>query len=103
MSLPTKRSGTAGSSPSPPPPMKKAKSLLLRAPSDDAVLDSSPMPLDDDLPNARAANLSRKKATPPQPAKKLLIKLHKGPIHSTSFLTLPPSYLEGFSLSPIPQ
>ncbi|KOM53577.1 hypothetical protein LR48_Vigan09g223600 [Vigna angularis] len=86
MSLPTKRSGTAGSSPSPPPPMKKAKSLLLRAPSDDAVLDSSSMPLDDDLPNARAANLSRKKATPPQPAKKLLIKLHKAkPTLPTNF------------------
>ncbi|KAL5157494.1 Cullin-4 [Glycine soja] len=87
MSLPTKRSGTAGSSPSPPPPMKKAKSLLLlSSSSSDAVLDPSSMPLDDDLPNARAANLARKKATPPQPAKKLLIKLHKAkPTLPTNF------------------
>ncbi|KAH1102724.1 hypothetical protein GLYMA_13G218500v4 [Glycine max] len=88
MSLPTKRSSTAGSSLSPPPPMKKAKSLLLRSSSDDhdAVLDPSSMPLDDDLPNARAANLARKKATPPQPAKKLLIKLHKAkPTLPTNF------------------
>nr|KYP46841.1 Cullin-4B [Cajanus cajan] len=87
MSLPTKRSGTAGSSPSPPPPMKKAKSLL-RPPSDDAVLDPSSMPLDEDLPNARAANLSRKKATPPQPAKKLLIKLHKAYEYAVNDLCL---------------
>lgn len=86
MSLPTKRSGSAGA---PSTPMKKAKPSVACSfdPSDDVVLDTSsiPMPLDDDLkpdlPNARgvmAANLSRKKATPPQPAKKLLIKLHKG-------------------------
>lgn len=89
------------------PPMKKAKSQALAcsldpknglhnhhlgftAP-DDVVFDPSSMALDEDpktddptaLPNARgvmAANLSRKKATPPQPPKKLLIKLHKGRI-----------------------
>ncbi|KAG4945777.1 hypothetical protein JHK87_041784 [Glycine soja] len=93
MSLPTKRSGTAGSSPSPPPPMKKAKSLLLHSSSSsDAVLDPSSMPLDDDLPNARAANLARKKATPPQPAKKLLIKLHKDATESKP--TLPTNFEE---------
>ncbi|XP_015957880.1 cullin-4 [Arachis duranensis] len=64
---------------------------------DDALFDpaASPMALDDDLKsddqNARgavAANLSRKKATPPQPAKKLLIKLRKGKP------TMPPNFEE---------
>ncbi|PNY04718.1 cullin-4-like protein [Trifolium pratense] len=77
MSLPTKRSVGATSI-----PMKKAKS---HDDDDDAVLDHSS--LDHDLKpnplsssNSMAANLSRKKATPPQPsqpAKKLLIKLTK--------------------------
>ena len=90
------------------PPMKKAKSQAVACsidgnknglhshhqdfnPTDDVVFDPSSMALDEDLktddpsslPNARggmAANLSRKKATPPQPAKKLLIKFHKGRI-----------------------
>ncbi|KAL4392794.1 hypothetical protein AHAS_Ahas03G0380700 [Arachis hypogaea] len=64
---------------------------------DDTLFDpaASPMALDDDLKsddqNARgavAANLSRKKATPPQPAKKLLIKLRKGKP------TMPPNFEE---------
>ncbi|KAJ1430596.1 Winged helix-like DNA-binding domain superfamily [Sesbania bispinosa] len=94
MSLPTnpKRSATATFR---SPPMKKAKSQAVACSldpknglhhhaADDAVFDS-------DDPNARgfiAANLSRKKATPPQPPKKLLIKLHKGKP------TLPPNFEE---------
>lgn len=77
MSLPTKRSGGASTT-----PMKKAKSIFDPS-SNDAVLDPS-LSLSDlkpDLPNPRgapmAANLARKKATPPQP-KKLLIKFTKG-------------------------
>ncbi|KAF2316709.1 hypothetical protein GH714_042050 [Hevea brasiliensis] len=85
------------------PPMKKAKSQAVSACSpldpscnkngihhfssaatadNDVVFDPSSMTLDDDpklqdrSPPA-AANLSRKKATPPQPAKKLVIKLVK--------------------------
>ncbi|KAF7840480.1 cullin-4 [Senna tora] len=92
--------------------MKKAKNGLHHHPqhdfnlnnsSDDVVFDPTSMPLDDDLksdepsalPNARgvmAANLSRKKATPPQPpnksSKKFSIKLHKGKP------TLPPNFEE---------
>lgn len=104
MSLPTKRSATTSASTSTAStsasnsflPMKKAKSQAASAcspldhnknglyHSDDVVFDPSSMSLDDDLklvdyrtPPA-AANLSRKKATPPQPAKKLVIKLVKG-------------------------
>ncbi|RDY14178.1 Cullin-4, partial [Mucuna pruriens] len=64
MSLPTntKRS----------PPMKKAKSMDSK--NNDAVLAASDDP---NAPALMAANLSRKKATPPQPPKKLLIKLTK--------------------------
>lgn len=86
-------------------PMKKAKSQVVSAcspldpPSNknglhhfnpttasesDVVFDPSALTLDDDpklddptKPPA-AANLSRKKAIPPQPAKKLVIKLVKG-------------------------
>lgn len=83
MSLPTKRSsGATSSSSSPSTSMKKAKSSST---FDDVVFDSS---MDDDLKptdlprggaaSNMAANLARKKATPPQPAKKLLIRLHKG-------------------------
>ncbi|GAU44789.1 hypothetical protein TSUD_382870 [Trifolium subterraneum] len=78
MSLPTKRSGGATSI-----PMKKSKS---HDDDNDAVLDLHHSSLDHDLnkpnppssANSMAANLSRKKATPPQPAKKFLIKLTKG-------------------------
>ncbi|XP_057996406.1 cullin-4 isoform X2 [Hevea brasiliensis] len=85
------------------PPMKKAKSQAVSACSsldpscnknglhhfipstaadNDVVFDSSSMTLDDDpklddRSPPPAANLSRKKATPPQPAKKLVIKLVK--------------------------
>ena len=86
------------------PRMKKAKSQAVACsldsnknglhkhqqdfdPSNDVVFDPSSMVLDKDLknddpsslPNARGAianNLARKKATPPQPAKKLSIKIH---------------------------
>lgn len=57
--------------------------------ADDSDFDPSSMALDEDLKpddspligasRAVATNLSRKKATPPQPAKKLVIKLVKGP------------------------
>ncbi|KAF9672540.1 hypothetical protein SADUNF_Sadunf11G0052800 [Salix dunnii] len=101
MSLPTKRSATAtastaGTSTSNTyPPMKKAKCQAASAfspldynknglhLSDEVVFDPSSMSLDDDpklvdyRPPIAAANLSRKKATPPQPAKKLVIKLVK--------------------------
>lgn len=117
MSLPTKRSITdnnatsaatdTSSSAARSPPMKKAKNGLQHHPqqdcnlnpSHDVVFDPNSMALDDDLkaddptalPNARsvmAANLSRKKATPPQPprTKKLAIKLHKGKASISSFL-----------------
>lgn len=88
------------------PPMKKAKSQAVSACSpldhscnkngihhfssgttadNDVVFDPSSMTLDDDpklqdFSPPAAANLSRKKATPPQPAKKLVIKLVKGTI-----------------------
>ncbi|KAI5591920.1 hypothetical protein POPTR_004G132900v4 [Populus trichocarpa] len=112
MSLPTKRSATTSASTSTAStsasnsflPMKKAKSQAASAcspldhnknglyHSDDVVFDPSSMSLDDDLklvdyrtPPA-AANLSRKKATPPQPAKKLVIKLVKAkPTLPTNF------------------
>ncbi|KAI4295451.1 hypothetical protein L6164_035498 [Bauhinia variegata] len=98
---------TSSSSATRSPPMKKAKSQAVACSldtkkglrnhhpdfnsPDDAVFDPTAMTLDEDLknddptaqPNARgvvAANLSRKKATPPQPAKKLVIKLVKGKI-----------------------
>ncbi|TKY59937.1 Cullin-4 protein [Spatholobus suberectus] len=82
MSLPTKRSTTAVASCSSPFTPSSF------APSDDAVLDPSSMPLDDNLPNARAANLFRKRATFPLPAKKLLVKLHKDPIQLNPSLLL---------------
>lgn len=88
------------------PPMKKAKSQAVSACSpidpssnknglhhvlsgttadNDVVFDPSSMTLDDDpklddRSPPPAANLSRKKATPPQPAKKLVIKLLKGTV-----------------------
>lgn len=59
------------------PPMKKAKSIDSK--NDDAVLKSPAAASDDpNAPALVAANLSRKKATPPHPPKKLLIKFHKG-------------------------
>ncbi|KAJ6894996.1 cullin-4-like isoform X1 [Populus alba x Populus x berolinensis] len=110
MSLPTKRSATAttstaGTSTSNTyPPMKKAKCQAASAcspldynknglhHSDDVVFDPSSMSLDDDpklvdyRPPPAAANLSRKKATLPQPAKKLVIKLVKAkPTLPTNF------------------
>ncbi|KAJ6895007.1 hypothetical protein NC652_028680 [Populus alba x Populus x berolinensis] len=107
---PTKRSATAttstaGTSTSNTyPPMKKAKCQAASAcspldynknglhHSDDVVFDPSSMSLDDDpklvdyRPPPAAANLSRKKATLPQPAKKLVIKLVKAkPTLPTNF------------------
>ncbi|CAN6847655.1 unnamed protein product [Brassica oleracea] len=70
MSLPTKRSTCPSSS---SPPMKKAKNGL-HTPSADKV--GFPMEEEED-PTPSAANLSRKKATLPQPSKKLVIKLNK--------------------------
>ncbi|KAF5944755.1 hypothetical protein HYC85_018832 [Camellia sinensis] len=78
------------------PAMKKAKSQAVACSLDhknghihfdtdlDAAADHHSPPMIED-PNAAArggvtANLSRKKATPPQPTKKLVIKLLKGPI-----------------------
>ncbi|MED6184277.1 Cullin-4 [Stylosanthes scabra] len=75
-------SSTKRSSPSPPETntsisMKKPKS------HDHPSLSLSMSPNNDPSP---AANLSRKKATPPHPTKKLLIKLHKGkPTLPTNF------------------
>ncbi|CAK7350199.1 unnamed protein product [Dovyalis caffra] len=110
MSLPTKRSASATTSTSSTStsnnflPMKKAKSQAASAcspldhnknglhHSDDVVFDPSSMSLDDDpklvdyRPPPAAANLSRKKATPPQPTKKLVIKLVKAkPTLPTNF------------------
>lgn len=97
------------------PLMKKAKSQAVacsldpnknglhtqdfNSPDNDVVFDPSSMAIDEDLKpddpssalhsgRAVAANLSRKKATPPQPAKKLVIKLVKGliPDHTLSCL-----------------
>ncbi|KAG5029330.1 hypothetical protein JHK87_012844 [Glycine soja] len=69
------------------PPMKKAKSIDSK--NDDAVLKSPAAASDDpNAPALVAANLSRKKATPPHPPKKLLIKFHKG------IPTLPPNFEE---------
>ena len=106
MSLPTKRSASASATATTGTastsalnnflPMKKAKSQAASAcspldhnknglhHSEDVVFDPSSMSLDDDpkLVDYRTppstANLSRKKATLPQPAKKLVIKLVKG-------------------------
>ncbi|KAG2302196.1 hypothetical protein Bca52824_030847 [Brassica carinata] len=92
MSLPTKRStctpaassssaSTTDSSYSSPPPMKKSKNGLHAPPSDKA-----PFPMEDEDPTPSAANLSRKKATLPQPTKKLVIKLNKAkPTLPTNF------------------
>ncbi|TYH67322.1 hypothetical protein ES332_D06G181300v1 [Gossypium tomentosum] len=115
MSLPpTKRSITnvtasssSSSSPHFQPPMKKAKSQAVACSLDpnrnglhhhhnnqddnNVLFDPSSMPLHDDSKSAdartpAAANLSRKKATPPQPAKKLVIKLLKAkPTLPTNF------------------
>ncbi|BBH01100.1 cullin4 [Prunus dulcis] len=102
--------------PSSGPPMKKAKSQAVACsldpsknglhhhhhhhphthpsqdPDNDVVFDPSTMALDEDLksddPSSRAvaANLSRKKAQPPQPTKKLVIKLLKAkPTLPTNF------------------
>ncbi|KAK3205036.1 hypothetical protein Dsin_019082 [Dipteronia sinensis] len=87
------------------PSMKKAKSQAVDAasknglqhhdfassPESDVVFDPSSMSLDDDLkpdePRApAAANLARKKAQPPQPAKKFVIKFRKAkPTLPTNF------------------
>ncbi|KAG2684765.1 hypothetical protein I3760_10G090100 [Carya illinoinensis] len=103
MSLPTKRSSTTGSDAtfSPPqfPLMKKAKSQAVPLDSknglhhqyftsttnNNVIFDSSSMALEEDLKSddssapalSVAANLSRKKAQPPHPTKKLVIKLVK--------------------------
>ncbi|WRX26491.1 Cullin [Theobroma cacao] len=99
-------SSSSSSSPHFHPSMKKAKSQAVACSLDpnknglhhhhnqddnDVVFDPSSMALDDDSKpdDARApaaANLSRKKATPPQPAKKLVIKLVKAkPTLPTNF------------------
>ncbi|XP_028245115.1 cullin-4-like isoform X2 [Glycine soja] len=63
------------------PPMKKAKSID----SKNAAASASDDP---NAPALIAANLSRKKATPPHPPKKFLIRFHKG------VPTLPPNFEE---------
>lgn len=107
MSLPNKRTASnataTAASNSNYSPMKKAKSQAVACsidpsknglhhhppqpdftnPENDVVFDPSSMALDEDLkPDETrapaAANLARKKAQPPQPAKKLVIKLVKG-------------------------
>ncbi|XP_010529158.1 PREDICTED: cullin-4 [Tarenaya hassleriana] len=89
MSLPAKRStsssaATSDSAASSPPPMKKAKNGLHHPPQPHD--DKEVFPMDEDSARAPASNLSRKKATPPQPAKKLVIKLNKAkPTLPTNF------------------
>ncbi|ESQ55574.1 hypothetical protein EUTSA_v10024458mg [Eutrema salsugineum] len=88
MSLPTKRSScfSAASSSSSSPPMKKAKNGLHQTPqSQEDDNDKEAFSMEDD-PTPAAANLSRKKATLPQPTKKLVIKLNKAkPTLPTNF------------------
>ncbi|KAL0692924.1 hypothetical protein Bca4012_060104 [Brassica carinata] len=78
MSLPTKRSTRPSSASTDSsyssPPMKKSKNGLHAPPSADKA--GFPMEEEED-PTPSAANLSRKKATLPQPSKKLVIKLNK--------------------------
>ncbi|KAL6282644.1 hypothetical protein ACE6H2_013573 [Prunus campanulata] len=112
----TSSSTSSSLNPSSGPPMKKAKSQAVACsldpsknglhhhhhhhshthpsqdPDNDVVFDPSTMALDEDLksddPSSRAvaANLSRKKAQPPQPTKKLVIKLLKAkPTLPTNF------------------
>ncbi|CAA7042773.1 unnamed protein product [Microthlaspi erraticum] len=85
MSLPTKRS-TCSSPSSSPAPMKKARNGLQQTPqSRDDDNDRELFPLEED-PTPSAANLSRKKATLPQPTKKLVIKLNRAkPTLPTNF------------------
>lgn len=103
MSLPNKRTASNNNSNNySPSAMKKAKSQAVACSVDtanknglhhdnDAVFDPSSISLDDDLKpdeprQQAAANLSRKKAQPPQPAKKLVIKLLKAkPTLPTNF------------------
>lgn len=83
MSLPTKRSTCSAASASTDssyssPTMKKAKNGLHTPPSSHPNADDKVgFPMEED-PTPAAANLSRKKATLPQPTKKLVIKLNKG-------------------------
>ncbi|KAJ4878119.1 Cullin-4 [Raphanus sativus] len=92
MSLPNKRSTTrpssaaAASTDDSSPPMKKSKNGL-HAPPSDKVPSSFPMEEEEDpAPSSATANLSRKKATLPQPTKKLVIKLNKAkPTLPTNF------------------
>lgn len=107
MSLPNKRAATSSTSNNNSnncPPMKKAKSQAVACSMDtagkngvhhhpdfnnreaDVVFDPNSMTLDEDLKSDEqrtpaAANLARKKAQPPQPAKKLVIKLVKGTVY----------------------
>ncbi|XP_010495750.1 PREDICTED: cullin-4 [Camelina sativa] len=81
MSLPTKRSTCSAASASDDssyssPPMKKAKNDLHHSPQHPNAADKVGFPMEED-PTPAAANLSRKKATLPQPTKKLVIKLNK--------------------------
>lgn len=82
MSIPTKRSTCSAASASEDssyssPPMKKAKNDLHHSPQHPNAADKVSFSMEED-PTPAAANLSRKKATLPQPTKKLVIKLHKG-------------------------
>ncbi|XP_013599040.1 PREDICTED: cullin-4 [Brassica oleracea var. oleracea] len=83
MSLPTKRSTcSAASSASTDssfssPPMKKAKNGLHAPSSQPNASDKAVFSMEEDPAPSAAANLSRKKATLPQPTKKLVIKLNK--------------------------
>ncbi|MED6147472.1 Cullin-4, partial [Stylosanthes scabra] len=73
---------TKRSSPSPP---ETTSSSMKKAKSQEHPSLSLSMSHNND-PSSPAANLSRKKATPPHPTKKLLIKLHKGkPTLPTNF------------------
>ncbi|CAH2078668.1 unnamed protein product [Thlaspi arvense] len=92
MSLPTKRSTSfsAASSSSSFPPMKKAKNGLQQTPQshdddDDNDNDKEGFSMEEDHTPA-AANLSRKKATLPQPTKKLVIKLNKVLMFSSNLM-----------------
>lgn len=90
-----KRSSSSSSNAAAPffSPMKKAKSQAVacsldsnrngrqqhvRFDENDVIDDPNPNDAVDPSPSGTTANLARKKATPPQPAKKFVIKLNKG-------------------------
>jgi cullin-4 len=91
MSLPTKRSTFSAASASDDssyssPPMKKAKNDLHHSPQHPNTADKVVGFHMEEDPTPAAANLSRKKATLPQPTKKFVIKLNKAkPTLPTNF------------------